>query len=120
MLLVVFVFCFEMRRAFTHVNHIINQIKRYKVLTVMSMKITAPGVVLSCSLVGMYQRSGVMSCFHCVSCILSQSFNLMEGMKQVAYYICSLCTCFTLFVLPYCCVLQVHKKWSTDPNVNIR
>ena len=47
----------------------------------MSIKITAPGVVLSCSLVGMYQQSGVMICFHCVSCILSQSYNLMEGMK---------------------------------------
>ena len=47
----------------------------------MSVKITAPGVVLSCILVGMYQCSGVMSCFHRVSCILSQSYNLMEGMK---------------------------------------
>lgn len=46
----------------------------------MSMKVTAPGVVL-CSLVDMYQHSGVMSCFHCVSCILTQSYNLMEGMK---------------------------------------
>jgi len=77
----------------------------------MSMKVTAPGVVL-CSLVDMYQHSGVMSCFHCVSCILTQSYNLMEGMKWVAYCICSSCTCFTLFML-YCCLLQVDKKWST-------
>jgi hypothetical protein len=50
---------------------------------VVSMNVTAPGVVWSCSFVHMYQHFGRMSCFHLYSCILAQSRNLMEGISEL-------------------------------------